>query len=49
MVKHTQTIHRLFVEVLFEFVWPFCGVETDIKICLKRNINVGQFNQSTEI
>ena len=26
MVKHTQTIHRLLGDELFECVWPFCGV-----------------------
>ena len=26
MVKHTQTIRRLFADKLFECVWPFCEI-----------------------
>ena len=26
MIKHTQTICRLFADELFESVWSFCGI-----------------------
>ena len=27
MVEHTQPIRRQIADKLFEYVWPFCGVD----------------------